>query len=260
MVAHPGYALFMFLALAVFLLARHFVPRPAGYDALPWWQRVLLGVSAFVGGVLGAKVPFVIEGLVRGLSGQPAALPARPTPWWAVNLWFADGKTILAGLAGAYLGVEVGKLALGVRVKTGDSFAIPLALAMTVGRWGCFVNGCCYGTPTHLPWGVRFPIDDHAALRHPTQVYESLFHFAMALVLLDLLHRGALRRQRLKLYLIAYCVYRFLTEFIRDEPIWLTGLTFYQWAATVLAAALAVQWWLDRVPPAPLAELVREPA
>jgi phosphatidylglycerol:prolipoprotein diacylglycerol transferase len=249
----------MLLALGVFILARHFMPRPPGYSALPWWKRALLGVAAFVGGVLGAKIPFVIMGLVRAFSGEAPAF-ATPTPWWAVNLWFADGKTIVAGLAGAYLGVEIGKLALGIRIKTGDTFAIPLALAMTVGRWGCFCNGCCYGTPTGLPWGVRYGIDDFAVPRHPTQIYESLFHFLMALVLLDLMHRGALRRQRLKLYLIAYCGYRFLTEFIRDEPIWLTGLTFYQWACLVFASVLAVQWWLDHIPRGqPMAELVSAP-
>jgi prolipoprotein diacylglyceryltransferase len=54
-----------------------------------------------------------------------------------------------------------------------------------------------------------------------------------------------LRYQRLKLYLICYCVYRFFTEFIRPEPIWWAGLTFYQWDAIVLAAGLAAQWMWD---------------
>ncbi|HVS39999.1 MAG TPA: hypothetical protein VMS17_30855, partial [Gemmataceae bacterium] len=52
--------------------------------------------------------------------------------------------------------------------------------------------------------------------------------------------------QRLKLYLIAYGVYRFLTEYIRPEPRWWPGLTFYQWAALGLTVGLLVQWRLDR--------------
>src|SRR5262249_20941994 len=138
------------------------------------------------------------------------------------------------------------KAVLGVRVKTGDSFALPLALALAVGRWGCFCNGCCYGTETSLPWGVTFTMRDGTTqVCHPTQVYESLFHLGMAFVLAELMRRGLLVRQRLKFYLIAYAAYRFLTEFIRPELSWLLGLTFYQWASLALAAGLAAQWLAD---------------
>ena len=224
------YSLFMFLALAVFLLVRHFVPRPPALQRLPWWKRALLGVAAFVGGTLGGKVPFVL-GLATG------------TP----NLlgWFEDGKTITTGLIGAYLAVELAKALLGIHVKTGDTFALPLACAMAVGRLGCFCNGCCYGTETTLPWSCSF---GDGLSRHPTQIYESLFHLGMALVLLLLLRTGALRNQHLKLYLICYGIYRFLTEYIRPEPRIGLGLTFYQWMSVVLIMGLAVQWWVDRRP------------
>jgi prolipoprotein diacylglyceryltransferase len=68
-----------------------------------------------------------------------------------------------------------------------------------------------------------------------------------------MMRRDWLPRQRLKVYLIAYCCYRFATEFIRPEPAWLLGLTFYQWAALALGLGLAVQWWFDRAPSAELA-------
>lgn len=227
------YGSFMLLALAVFLLARHFVPRPVALAALPWWKRTLLALAAFVGGSLGGKLPFALKDPAGLLDG---------------SAWFQDGKTIVAGLIGAYLAVELAKRALEVRVKTGDTFALPLALAMTVGRWGCFFNGCCYGTETDLPWGVSFYV--HAQGRvlrcHPTQLYESLFHFTMALVLLQLMARGILPGQRLKVYLISYGVYRFLTEYIRPEPAWWLGLTFYQWASLALVAGLTLQWLAER--------------
>src|SRR5437870_5268547 len=186
-----SYTLFMLLALAVFLIVRHFVPRPEALQRLPWQKRVMLTLSAFIGGIFGAKLPFV---------------GAADSGWFALDSWLSDGKTITLGLVGAYLGVELAKLALDVRVKTGDTYALPLALALAVGRWGCFFNGCCYGLETSLPWGVDF---GDGVRRHPTQVYESVFHFGMAIVLLALIRRQALRYQRLKLYLIAYGVYRF---------------------------------------------------
>ncbi len=220
------YALFMFLAFAVFLLVRHFVPRPAALQQLSWQKRSVLAMMAFIGGVFGGKLPFLL-----GLESGTANL-----------LIWADGKTITTGLMGAYVAVEVTKLYLGLHVKTGDTFALPLACAMAVGRWGCFFNGCCYGTETTLPWGWRF---GDGLMRHPTQVYESLFHLWMALILLLMLRTGVLRNQHLKLYLISYGVYRFLTEYIRPEPRLALGLTFYQWMSVAMIVGLSVQWWID---------------
>jgi phosphatidylglycerol:prolipoprotein diacylglycerol transferase len=244
-----AYAGFMLLAMAVFLLARRVLPKPVGLSAVPWRKRLGLLLAAFIGGSLGGKLPFAVSAFAGWLAGSPP-LDAGSIAKELVSAWMSDGKTIVAALIGAYLAVELAKRLLDVRVKTGDSFAVPLALALAVGRWGCFFNGCCYGTPTTLPWGVWFEVPGadgapQVVKCHPTQIYESAFHFAMALVLIWLTLRDLLRRQRLKLYVIAYAVYRFLTEFIRPEPRYWPGLTFYQWAALGLAAGLAVQWWAD---------------
>jgi phosphatidylglycerol:prolipoprotein diacylglycerol transferase len=230
------YTLFMLLALVVFLVVRHFLPKPPAVAALPWRKRAALAAAGFIGGALGARLPFAV---------------ASEEGWLSAGGWIADGKTITTGLAGAYLAVEIAKRMVGVRAKTGDTFALPLALAVAVGRWGCFCNGCCYGRPTDLPWGVTFFVNGEPIRCHPTQIYESFFHFLMAGVLLLALRCDVLRHQRLKLYLICYGAYRFLTEFIRPEPIWHAGLTFYQWAALALIAILTVQWRFDRRLPPP---------
>ena len=221
------YTLFMLLAFAVFLLACRFIPKPAALAKLAWWQQLALALAAFVGGTFGAKLPFAL---------------GSEEPVWSAWAWLADGKTVTTGLMGAYLAVELVKLALGIQVKTGDTFALPLAVALAVGRWGCFFHGCCFGTPTDLPWGVDF---GDGVLRHPTQVYESLFHLGMALLLWQSLAWRSWDVQRLKFYLIGYCGARFLMEFIRPEPDWAGGMTFYQWACLGFAAALAVQAVVD---------------
>jgi prolipoprotein diacylglyceryltransferase len=229
------YTTFMFTALAVFLLAAYrFRPR-SGLDREPLRNRLALALAAFIGGALGGKLPFALQ---------------QPRWWIDAAAWLSDGKTIVTGLIGAYLAVEVTKVALGIRAKTGDSFALPLAFALAVGRWGCFFNGCCYGTPTDLPWGVRFHHTEADGTisfvpRHPTQIYESIFHLSMAIVLVLLFRYDLLPRQRLKFYLIAYGLYRFLTEYIRPEPAWWLGLTFYQWAALAMVVGLSIQWWFD---------------
>jgi phosphatidylglycerol:prolipoprotein diacylglycerol transferase len=139
--------------------------------------------------------------------------------------------------------VEIAKASLLIRVKTGDSFAVPVAAAVAVGRLGCFSAGCCYGTETSLPWAVNF---GDGLRRHPTQLYESAFHLTAALALAWLQRRGILKGQLIKLYIIAYLFYRFATEFIRPEPVLWRGLTGYQWACLALIPVFALLWVQDQ--------------
>src|SRR4051812_13526609 len=221
-----GYLAFMLLAVAAFFLARRLFPAPRP-DRLPRLERLTLALAAFAGGTLAAKLPFVWD---------------ADAGFWDWATWAADGKTVTTGLVGAYLSVELTKLVLGIRAKTGDGLAVPLAVALAVGRWGCFVHPCCYGQPTGLPWGVDF---GDGLRRHPTQLYESLFHAVWAVILVRLNQRDTLRYQRLKLYLLAYCGFRFAIEFIRVEPLWLGPLTYYQVVVIGVAAFLAVEWGID---------------
>jgi phosphatidylglycerol---prolipoprotein diacylglyceryl transferase len=200
-----------------------------GQSALGLSKRERLGVAlgAFCGAMIGAKLPFLLtdwEGLVSG------------------RAWLDNGKTIVFGLVGGYFGVELVKALLGIRVKTGDSFAVPVAAAVAIGRLACFVAGCCYGTVTTLPWGIDFG-DGHR--RHPTQLYESAFHLSAALALAWLQRRGLLRGQLIKLYIISYLMYRFLTELIRPEPVLALRLTGYQWACLGLVPVFVGLWVRD---------------
>lgn len=192
-------------------------------------QRIGIGIAAFCGAMLGAKLPFL-------LADWPGVLDG--------TVWFANGKTILCGMVGAYLAVEIAKWVLGVRTKTGDSFVVPVAVAIAIGRLGCFAASCCYGTPTSLPWGVQFPLVDQLT-RHPTQVYESLFHGAFAALAYVLIRRKIFAGQLAKLYILSYLVYRFATEFIRPEAIVAGGWTAYQWFAIAVAPLFVWLWYRD---------------
>lgn len=223
---NPAYALIMMAAVATGAwLSRR---TQAGLP-LSRGQRIGVGLGAFCGAMIGAKLPFVLADWRGMLSGAA---------------WFADGKTILCGLVGGYAGVEIAKWALNVRVKTGDSFAVPVAAAIGIGRLACFVGGCCYGTPTDLPWGVVFPsVDSHP--RHPTQLYEAAFHLAAAGALWQLEREGRFRGQLIKVYMLSYLAYRFATEFIRPEAQLWGGLTGYQWACLALAPVFVGLWMRD---------------
>ncbi|MEX2119908.1 MAG: prolipoprotein diacylglyceryl transferase family protein [Pirellulales bacterium] len=191
------------------------------------WERLGIGLGAFCGAMIGAKLPFVLadwEGFKSGAA------------------WLDNGKTIVFGLAGGYFGVEIAKWALEIRIKTGDSFAVPVAVAVGIGRLACFCAGCCQGAFTSLPWGVNFGDGP----RHPTQLYETVFHLLAALGLHRLEAQGRCRGQLIKLYIMVYLVYRFATEFIRPEPrLWLT-LTGYQWACLGLVPVFILLWMRDQ--------------
>jgi len=223
---NPLYTLTMMLAVgAGIVLSR----RSQRDIALSTQERLAVGMGAFCGAMIGAKLRFVLsdwEGLLSGMA------------------WFSNGKAILCGLVGGYFGVEIAKWMMGIRVKTGDTFAVPVAVAVGIGRVACFIGGCCYGTPTSLPWGVVFPAIDTVP-RHPTQLYEAAFHLSIAGVLCELQSRRLFRGQLIKLYILSYLVYRFATEFIRPEARLWQGLTGYQWAALALMPVFAGLWWRD---------------
>lgn len=223
------YPLIMSLALATGWLVSRGTQRTL---PLRPGQRLGIGLGAFLGGMIGAKLPFVLLDWDGFLSGQA---------------WFDSGKTIMVGLVGGYFGVEVTKWALGIQLKTGDTFAAPVAAAIAVGRLACFCAPCCFGTPTDLPWGVDFhlPFDPEGTRRHPTQLYEFLFHGAAAVCLAWLHRRGMFRGQLIKLYILSYLAYRLVTEFIRPEAKTWLDLTIYQWAALGLAPVFIFLWWHD---------------
>jgi phosphatidylglycerol:prolipoprotein diacylglycerol transferase len=81
--------------------------------------------------------------------------------------------------------------------------------------------------------------------RHPTQLYEAGFHLAAAGLLFSLQRQQLLRGQLVKLYILMYLSYRFVSEFIRPEArLWL-GLSGYQWACLALAPVFAYLWRQD---------------
>src|SRR4051812_14291708 len=157
-----SYPLIMLASMAVgVILSRRTQPALG----LPPDQRIGIGLGAFCGAMIGAKLPFVLADWDALLSGRA---------------WFDNGKTIVFGLVGGYAGVELAKWILDIRIKTGDSFAVPVAAAVAIGRLACFSAGCCYGSVTRLRWAVTF---GDGLPRHPTQLYEFAFHASAACVL-----------------------------------------------------------------------------
>ena len=68
--------------------------------------------------------------------------------------------------------------------KLCDTVAPAAMFAIAVGRWGCFLNGCCVGLPTKFFMAVHFPFDSAGVFRHPVQIYYSVISFVIIGVLL----------------------------------------------------------------------------
>jgi len=100
-----------------------------------------------------------------------------------------------------------------------NTFITGVVLAHAFGRIGCLLAGCCYGIPTESFLGIVFPHGHaHEAFPdtaiYPTQLFESLFLFAL-FFLLDNVKR--LKGFEFESYLLGYGVWRFLIEFIRGD-------------------------------------------
>jgi prolipoprotein diacylglyceryltransferase len=144
--------------------------RASRGDALTDDRRWAVIAAAAIGALVGARLLGLLEQAPR--NGLHWADILRP-----------GGKTIVGGLLGGWLAVELIKLLTGVRSRTGDLFAVPLCIGIAVGRLGCFFAGLAddtYGTPTTLPWAIDF---GDGIPRHPTQLYEFLFLIVLAWLL-----------------------------------------------------------------------------
>jgi phosphatidylglycerol:prolipoprotein diacylglycerol transferase len=217
--AVPAYGAFMVLALAVGLAV---YAREAHRRDTMGERSLLILLAAVLGGAIGSK------------------LLVLATDWRAIAAQFPNlgilvsGRSIVGGLIGGAAGVWLLKRRLGIRERKGNLFAPAIAAGVAVGRIGCFLRGCCHGTPTALPWGVDF---GEGVPRHPVQVYESLFMLAAFVALTWVRDRARHPAVLFWALMAGYFAFRFAAEFIRVEPRGWLGLTAFQWLSAGLVLA-----------------------
>ncbi len=123
-------------------------------------------------------------------------------------------------------------------------FAITsLPLGHAFGRFGCFLNGCCYGRESEF-----FSSLSHQAYqKHPVQLYEAFGELAVFIILLNVYKRKSGTGLVFSLYLVLYPILRFVCEFFRGDPRLRAGsLTLAQIASLslLLAGAALLSWRL----------------
>jgi prolipoprotein diacylglyceryltransferase len=182
--------------------------RRARGDHLDDGLRWSVVTAAAVGAVIGSRI-------LHWLEGGEGAL---------------GGKTLVGGLLGGWVAVEIEKRRLGIREATGDLFVVPMAVGIAIGRIGCFLSGLpdgTHGLATTLPWAIDF---GDGIRRHPTALYELLLMAALVWPLLRL-ERRLPRGDLFNLFVGIYLAFRLVVDAIKPGVPIALGLTAIQWAS-----------------------------
>jgi len=201
-----GLALVVAFWLAIELSAR--LARRRGLDPV----RILdLGLVVLVASLVGSRLFYVVTHWTD--YGQDKLGILRI---WEGGLTFYGGLLFGVGFGMLYLWRR-GMPVLGVS----DLVAPQIALGIAVARIGCFLNGCCFGKESGLPWAVVFPADCQAGWvmpgkhLHPTQLYSALANLVLFVVLRRLLKRGLPQGVVFAALLVLYGSWRFAIDYLR---------------------------------------------
>lgn len=189
-------------------------------------------LCALIFGIIGARLLFLIL--------------EAPEEGFRLGTFFRiweGGLSFHGGLIGAVAAVAIytRRKRIPLLAMT-DVLAPSLAIGYAFTRIGCFLNGCCYGVETHLPWAVRFHDTVTGGLTppsHPTQLYASAANLAIFGLLTVFEKRSRGNGYVFLIYLGLYSAYRFLIEILRKgvtASVMMGGLT----QAQVLSLAVMI--------------------
>ena len=187
----------------------------------------VLGASIYglIGGIAGARIFYLFEYIDHTIENPHVIFHATggTTSWGAY-----------IGGSAAFLGyLYFNRLSI---LSYLDLLASCLGLGPFLGRWSCFLSGCCHGTTSDLPWAVRYPIDTTAYLLHikkdliavgaelsqsvhPVQIYLSIS--ALLVFIATSIFWKRYRNvpgMTFLFYWLIYCLLRFIGEFFREDP------------------------------------------
>ncbi len=203
--------------LAFFVAFRYYVVlRRKSIDSISTNNRLSIILGAALGALIGSRVVGILENPVFELSQQNL-------------IQLLNTKTIMGGLFGGLLGVELAKTYIGETQSSGDLFVFPIILGIFIGRIGCFLSGInefTYGKETSFFTGIDL---GDGLLRHPTSLYELVFLIALFFGLKQLQNNSNLKNGDLfKWFMILYFTFRFCIEFLKPNVFFVFGLSTIQ--------------------------------
>lgn len=241
-----GLTLLVAIVAAVVITGIRWTRRGGDWDLI--FRLAVWGVAF---GIIGARLYHVVT-----------SWDELPDEWWGPFAIWKGGLGVWGGIG---LGVIVGAIIArrsGVSVsRLADCVAPGLLVAQGIGRFGNWWNQELYGKPTDLPWGLEISCSNLTAAVpadlqttcldfetfHPTFLYEALWCFAAAGVLLLVERVVRLRPGNLfALYVLLYSVGRLWIETLRVDPSHEIGgvrLNVYVAGLAILASAAFFVWW-----------------
>jgi len=191
--------------------------RKKSTDTISSNNRLSIILGAVVGALLGSRLIGFLETPFANLTLDNFIL-------------LLNVKTIMGGLFGGLLGVELSKKIIGEKQSSGDLFTLPIIVGIFIGRIGCFLSGIkefTYGKPTDFFMGMDL---GDGILRHPTSLYELFFLLFLFFVLKRIFDQNKFQRGQLfKIFMLSYFGFRFLIEFIKPNTFFIVGLSTIQW-------------------------------
>ena len=175
---------------------------------IPFDKAIWIVIGAIGGAAIGSKMLYWFEDPMKTLHN-------------IINIsYLMEGKTIVGGLLGGLIGVEITKKLVGWKRSTGDDFVIPLIVGMCIGRIGCFLTGLSdhtHGTPTNWITGVNF---GDGVPRHPTQLYEIAYLLIVGVIIVSIKKKKLILWEGFlfQFFMLAYLLFRFFIDFIKPTP------------------------------------------
>ena len=228
-----GVMLVLAFVAATWLAARVTRQLPPAHRAIPADRIQDFFSLALLGGLVGARLFYVALHW-----GAFSRAPLEIVAIWHGGLVWHGG--LAGGLVAGGLYARAHQLAL---VRVLDQIVPFVTLGHAIGRVGCLLNGCCYGTPTDAWCGLVFPGQSVAVV--PTQLLESVGLLLLYLVLRALQRPGLLQYPGRLFggYLMGYAALRFVLEFLRGDQVpWWMGLTLQQVISVGMCLAGLLMW------------------
>lgn len=228
------YSVMWFIALSLAII--WVIKRLEIYGLDEYESRKIMAVSFFCM-MIGAILFKNLRRIPRVFSDPSYILTVRQ---WGVSEF---GAILGAFLSALIMCIFSRKVSF---TKLCDSATPPAFLAIAIGRWGCFLNGCCVGLPTKCFIGVHFPFDRAGLLRHPVQIYYSVIAVVIIGILLYV-ERRIIPSQQKKYYsvitplgIILYALMRLSVSVVRDRYSFLLKIQYWRYFGThtILTAAL----------------------
>jgi phosphatidylglycerol:prolipoprotein diacylglycerol transferase len=208
-------AFILFSLLVAFGIVLFFLWRP-WYAKYRQWETVLPAVI-----LIGTPLVMISCHLIYFYTAGISQFSYK-TFFFTLDGWRA-GYSSLGLMLGALLTIYLASLIHRLPVlELYDLYSPGAFVASAIWRVNCFIDGCCYGSPTSVPWGVRFTLIRELNIRtppsHPVQLYEVIISLMVLLALPLLIKRFEIKPGRGMLTVICLVLYaceRFVLEFFR---------------------------------------------